>query len=333
MRIYELGKELNIDSKAIIGFLDGKGYKGLTSASSVPESMMTELKGHFSPAAQNAKKNDVPKAAPLPDYIVKKVEAEAKAQEEKEKQAVQNAPKTPEQEKAAPLQKKKKIIAVFNPQHAQSDKGKAIARKQGDRLSARDGARKPAPSQRIPARDRIPDDEKKAIKRPLPSQIRPARERIPDDERLEMEKAKQLAREQEEARAKAEKELAEAKAAAEMAAAKKKPEPEAPVEVKPVEPPKQEPTETAEKAVSAAPSEAAPEKQQPVQAAVKEVVKEKTEKSPAAAPQEKPKESEAVKSLREKIVKGTVSVSDLKVTKKSPQTGAGPRKDGDRQQD
>ena len=72
MRIYELGKELNIDSKAIIGFLDGKGYKGLTSASSVPESMMTELREHFSPAAQSAKRNDVPKAAPLPDYIVKK---------------------------------------------------------------------------------------------------------------------------------------------------------------------------------------------------------------------------------------------------------------------
>ena len=144
MRIYELGKELNIDSKAIIGFLDGKGHKGLTSASSVPESMMTELREHFSPAAQNAKRNDVPKAAPLPDYIVKKVEAEAKAQEEKEKQTIQNAPKAQEKEKAAPLQKKKKIIAVFNPQHAQSDKGKAIGRKQGDRLPARDGARKPA---------------------------------------------------------------------------------------------------------------------------------------------------------------------------------------------
>ena len=327
MRIYELGKELNIDSKAIIGFLDGKGHKGLTSASSVPESMMTELRDHFSPAAQNAKKNDVPKAAPLPDYIVKKVEAEAKAQEEKEKQTVQNAPKAEEKEKAAPLQKKKKIIAVFNPQHAQSDKGKAIGRKQGDRLPARDGARKPAPSQRIPARDRIPDDEKMPIKRPLPSQIRPARERIPDDERLEMEKAKQLAREQEEARLKAEKEMAEEKAAAMEAAVPEKTETEKPEEVKPVELPKEE---TAEKAapVAEAPvaSETVPEKQ-PVQ----DAEKEKAEKIPAAS-QEKPKESEAIKSLREKIVKGTVSVSDLKVTKKAPQTGSGPRKDGDRSQ-
>ena len=327
MRIYELGKELNIDSKAIIGFLDGKGYKGLTSASSVPESMMTELREHFSPAAQNAKRNDVPKAAPLPDYIVKKVEAEAKAQEEKEKQTIQNAPKAQEKEKAAPLQKKKKIIAVFNPQHAQSDKGKAIGRKQGDRLPARDGARKPAPSLRIPARDRVPDDEKKPVKRPLPSQIRPARERIPDDERLEMEKAKQLAREQEEARLKAEKEKAEEKAAALETAVPEKTEAEISEEVKPVELPKEETVEkTAPVEEVPVASETVTEKQ-PVQA----VEKEKTEKA-AAAPQEKPKESEAIKSLREKIVKGTVSVSDLKVTKKTPPTGSGPRKDGDRSQ-
>ena len=327
MRIYELGKELNIDGKAIIGFLEGKGYKGLTSANSVPDAMISVLKEHFAPAAKDVKKNEAPKAAPLPDYIVKKVEAEARAAEEKKIKDDADAPKNPEKTKDAPVQKKKKIIAVFNPQHAQSDKGRAIAKKRDDKLQAREAGRRPAPSQRIPARDRVPDDERKKVMRPLPSQVRPARDRVPDDERMELEKAKQLAKEQEAIK---EKELEAAKAAQERPVEVQAPETKeaAPEEVKPEE------TMKAQAAVkSPEVQEEAKAPEQPVkapEAESKPAAKPEPEKKPAPAP-EKNRESEAVKSLREKIVKGTVSLNDLKVTKR-PAQGSKDRKEGDRQQ-
>ena len=40
MRIHELAKKLNIEGKAIIGFLNSKGYDTLTSANAVPEEML-----------------------------------------------------------------------------------------------------------------------------------------------------------------------------------------------------------------------------------------------------------------------------------------------------
>ena len=280
MRIYELGKELNVDSKAIIGFLGSSADgKELTSMSAIPDSRIQEVRNHFTPNSASEKKSEAPKAAPLPDYIVRQVEAQAKAAEEKETQEVREAAPKKEQHQAAPEQKKKKIIAVFNPQHASSDKAKAIARQQQDGRNQNN--KKKVLGKRVPARDRIPDDEKQQIKRPLPSQVRPARDRIPDDELREMEAAKRLAAEQKEA---PEQEIKEAVPAQEAPKAPEETATQAPVTPVPV-------------------SKEAPEKPE----------------------QEKPRESEAVKSLREKIVKGTVSVSDLQISKRPAQGG---KKDG-----
>ena len=300
MRIHELGKELNIESKAIIGFLSTKGLDNLTSANAVPENMIQEIRDHFTPVKGAEKKSDAPKAVALPDYIVKKVEAEARAAEEKEVKAQKETVQKVEKPRENQEPKKKKIIAVFNPQHASSDKAKAIAKQQkGEQNAQRTPKKKPGMSQRIPARDRIPDDEKK-VKRPLPSQLRPARDRIPDDELIEMKKAEALRKEQEEIKAREE---AEAKALEE---ARAREEIKRQAELK--------------------------EKEKEKETEIQKTEEIKIVHAPKETPkinitEEKPKESEAVKSLREKIVKGTVSVSDLQIGKRG-----GNKKEGERQQ-
>lgn len=113
-------------------------------------------------------------------------------------------------------------------------------------------------------------------KRPLPSEVRPARERTPDDEEKPVKKI--LPSQLRPARDRIpDDELAEMKAAEEKAKEAK----------------------------------AAAEKEEEKKPEVKEAAEEKkTEAAPA-----KPRESEAVKSLREKIVKGTVSVSDIQISR------------------
>ena len=299
MRIHELGKELNIDGKAIVGFLSNHGFEGLSSTSAVPETMVQKIKDHFTPASQTEKKAS-PKAVALPDYIVKKVEAEAKEVEAKETKAVKAAANDTEKPKEENGQKKKKIIAVFNPHNATSDKAKAMSKNQReDRNAAKDGVKKTSQGARNSAKVSSASEEKPLVKKTMPTKRIPARDRIPDDELQEM-KARQLAKEQEEAAKKA----AEAKAAEEAA-----------------------------KAAAAKSAEAAESK-----ATEANTVETKTAKSAEA---EKAKEPEAVKSLRDKIVKGTVNVSDLQVSKprnnydkknNNGNNNNNNRKDGDRQQ-
>ena len=120
MRVHELAKELNVDSKAIIGFLKTRGIEGIAAVSNISDDLIKEVREHFSQASQ--KKNEAPKAVALPDYIVKKMEAEAKEAQKKEAPVQSNTEKAVNARKEVPEQKKKKISAVFNPQHARSDK-------------------------------------------------------------------------------------------------------------------------------------------------------------------------------------------------------------------
>lgn len=343
MRIRELGQELNVDNKSIAAFLNEKGVKGsLTPNNSVPEEWISAVREHFS--STSGAKSGPPKAVALPDSILKKVEAEAeaKAVKDQEVEKKKEEAKLTEKAKDVPPQKKKKIIAVFNPQHAQSDRGRSIGRNgrpeknHGKEQQPAKGPIKP----RVPARDHVPDDEK-AVKKVLPSQVRPARDRIPDDELREMELKKQqelqeakerAAAEAAEAEAaeaaKKEQEAAEAKAAA--AKAEKAAEPQ---------PAKAEPEMKAEPAPAAKAPESRPESTQSAapskapEEAKSTADSKGTVKGTADAKAGKPRESEAIKSLREKIVKGTVSVADLQVTKRSSSSGSGGRRDGgDRQQ-
>ena len=261
-------------------FLQKQGADVKSHMSSCPDNLIDVVRGKFGkkeePKMSEPEKPEI-KVVAVPDFIAKEepktVPTRTAAGEKIEdggkqiaKVEAKKAAEAKEKETEEP-KKKKKIIAVFNPQHSNSEKGRAMARAQRDEQRRnQERPKRPLPSQVRPARDRKPSDEEE-VKKPLPSQVRPAKDRIPDDELAEM-KAKEKAL-QEEAAAKekeAEKE------------AEKKPEAE--------EKPKEEPAP-------------APEEK---------------EKEKEAA---KPKESEAVKSLREKIVKGTVSVEDIQVTRPS----------------
>ena len=337
MRIFELGNELGVSNKAIIDFLREKGVKdNLVATNAVPKEWLEKVREHFA-SGSSSKKSDTPKAVALPDFIVKQMEAEAreaKAQEEKTQKDEPKKAEKPREE--APAQKKKKIIAVFNPQYAQSDRGKAIVRNnRRDNTPSRDQGSKGIIKPRVPARDRVPDDEKQAVKRPLPSQVRPARDRIPDDVRQEKELQKQQAAEQEAKRQ--EQMIIEVQQAEQETEKKEEPVPiqkpaSAAVET-PSETPQMQQKEAAEKEPE---QKQSLQKEEPAEP-VKSVPQAEPAKKPAPsagkpAVKEKPRESEAIKSLREKIVKGTVSVDDLKMTKRSGSSQGQNRRENDRQQ-
>ncbi len=259
MRIHELAKELGIENKVLVDYLKKEGANVKSHMSACPDDMIDKIKENFgqgksSSKVENKEKPKV-KAIAVPDFIAKEQPktvptrtAEGEKNEdggkqiaklEAKKAAMEKNQETEEQPK-----KKKKIIAVFNPQHSNTEKGRAMARQQKE--EKKNAEVKPSVS-RTPAKDRIPDDE---VKKPLPSQLRPAKDRIPDDE-LEAMKA-----------------------------------------------PKEEP---------------------------------KTQPAPKEEPKEnKAKESEAVKSLREKIVKGTISVSDIQAARTKDNKGGQGEKRGNK---
>ncbi|MBR2696124.1 MAG: translation initiation factor IF-2 [Parasporobacterium sp.] len=317
MRIHELAKEIGVENKVIVDFLQNAGVQVRSHMSACPDDMLETVRKKFGKgAAQTETKTAAPagggiKAVAVPDFIAKEQPktvptrtADGEKIEDGGKQIAKIEAKKAAMEKAdakdeAP-KKKKKIIAVFNPQNSNTEKGRAIAKAQrDDHKKASDQTRRPLPSEVRPARDRTPDDEK-APKKILPSQLRPARDRIPDDELAEM-KAKEEA-----------KKAAEAKAA-EEAAAKAEAE-------------KHAQEEAAKKETEAKTAE--PEKKE---TAVPEAKKPEETAKPAEKPADKPKESEAVKSLREKIVKGTVSVSDIQVSRNPKDKNRGDNR-GDRRQ-
>lgn len=287
MRIHVLAKELGIENKVLVEFLQKQGADVKSHMSSCPEELIEVVREKFAKKeTQQTAESEKPeiKVVAVPDFIAKEEPktvptrtADGEKIEDGGKQIAKVEAKKAAEAKSKETEepkKKKKIIAVFNPQHSNSEKGRAMARAQRDEQRRnQEKPKRPLPSQVRPARDRRPSDEE-VVKRPLPSQIRPAKDRIPDDELAEM-KAKALAeKEQAEAAAAAK----EQEAAAEMAKAPEK-----------AEEPKTE----------------APKEQ--IQPQAPEAAKE-----PA-----KTKESEAVKSLREKIVKGTVSVEDIQVSRPS----------------
>ena len=291
MRIHELGKELNVNSSAIIGFLNANGYADLTPTSAIPEQMIPKVKKHFASSADGSR-SAAPKAVAVPDFINKKADEEAaeKRSSESEKKAAEDAAKSKD---AAPV-KKKKYSTVFNPDYAVSLKGK----KKADEVKKAPAGMKKSTADNKPAlKDKAVPADKPAVKKPVQGRRIPARDRIPDDELLEMQKAK---------------ELKEAEKAAAEEAAKKA----------------QEEAEKAPQEKAEVPAQAPAHSEEPAQTP-KMVGRTKILGRIQPAPEtNKPKESEAVKSLREKIVKGTVNVSDLQINKSR---GNNQNKNNDRQ--
>ncbi len=116
MKVHELAKELNIQSKEVITFLQEKGFEVKAAQSSVEDDAIALVKKNFgqetSKAEENAAAKEQPKQAPV------KAPAKAPAEsEEKAEAAVPVAKPAAEKTEEAP-KKKKKIIFVSNPHNS-----------------------------------------------------------------------------------------------------------------------------------------------------------------------------------------------------------------------
>ena len=174
MRVHELAKELDIESKSIVEFLKGTEYEVKSVQSGIED------------AAQDMVRKNFGKKAEAPKVEVPKEEA-PKAE----------APKTEGEVKERP-KKKASIAAVFNPQYSKQQpqrrpggpngqQRKPGARPEGERGGAR-------PDGRGPRREGVPKQEQHTIIKPRPvgeRAMRPISERTPNQDELMMTSAPQ----------------------------------------------------------------------------------------------------------------------------------------------
>ena len=109
MKVYELAKELEIQSKDVITFLQGKGVEVKAAQSSVEDEHIALVKKNFTKAAKTEEK----KAAPA-KKSADKVESNTKAEE---------STKTESAAKTEEPKKKKNIIFVSNPHNSKMPMG------------------------------------------------------------------------------------------------------------------------------------------------------------------------------------------------------------------
>ena len=322
MKIYELAKEIGVDSKEIVDFLKKEGADVKNHMSNVPEDMFIKVRNNFSnsgsekaaaaPKETEEKKPAGIKAVALPEHLLRQVEeekaAKEKAQAEKKETEEVKEDEKPEQTQAV----KKKVHVKINAQNSASLK----TRQPQSSVRRPEEQKKPVQKKWVSAKDRIPDD------------VRAEREKQAAEEALRRKEAEEARKAAEEAAAKAkaeeEKRLAaeEAarKAAIEKAEAEKAKEakeekiqadkaPEmAPVQKKA---PEKAPAKKTVQGQSTKPANKNSQQKKPVQK-VESVSKIADERKPKVLGRVEPaKESQAVKSLREKLVKGTVNKEDL----------------------
>ena len=106
MRVHELAKELNINSKELLEFLSSKNEKIKTSSNSVSEDEIALAKKQF------VKKEQKPVTENKPEFKETKEVKETK--EQTKEQAKEESAQAPKQD--APV--KKKIVSVYNPQNS-----------------------------------------------------------------------------------------------------------------------------------------------------------------------------------------------------------------------
>ena len=106
MRVHELAKELNINSKELLEFLSSKNEKIKTSSNSVSEDEIALAKKQF------VKKEQKPVTENKPEFKEAKEVKETK--EQTKEQAKEESAQAPKQD--APV--KKKIVSVYNPQNS-----------------------------------------------------------------------------------------------------------------------------------------------------------------------------------------------------------------------
>ena len=173
MRVHELAKELEIESKNIVEFLKGTSYEVKAAASSLEDEAQAMVRKEFGKKVEAPKAEEPKKDAPKAETV--KTEEKPVAEGEKER------PK-----------KKSSITAVFNAQYSKQQpqrrpggpngqQRKPGARPEGERPANRDG--------RGPKREGAPKQEPHTIIRPRPvgeRAMRPISERTQQVEEVVM---------------------------------------------------------------------------------------------------------------------------------------------------
>ena len=128
MRVHELAKELNINSKELLEFLSSKNEKIKTSSNSVSEDEIALAKKQF------VKKEQKPVTENKPEFKETKEVKETK--EQTKEQAKEESAQAPKQD--APV--KKKIVSVYNPQNSGRKDIRDSQRKNNNRDRNRNGS-------------------------------------------------------------------------------------------------------------------------------------------------------------------------------------------------
>ena len=205
MKIYELAKEIGVDSKDIVEFLKKEGVDVKNHMSTVPEDMFIKIKSNFSgegnaseglkdsasPVGTDKKTSGVKAVAVnLPENVLRQVEEE-KAQKEKaqaEKKEAEGSLK--EEEKAqVPQNKKKKVHVKINTQNSSAYKTRQAQSQKSSGSAAKVSSQKTPTKKWVSARDRVPDD--------VLAERKKEQEEAAKKKALEEEKAKEAAAEAE----------------------------------------------------------------------------------------------------------------------------------------
>ena len=128
MRVHELAKELNINSKELLEFLSSKNEKIKTSSNSVSEDEIALAKKQF------VKKEQKPVTENKPEFKEAKEVKETK--EQTKEQTKEESAQAPKQD--APV--KKKIVSVYNPQNSGRKDIRDSQRKNNNRDRNRNGS-------------------------------------------------------------------------------------------------------------------------------------------------------------------------------------------------
>ena len=183
MRVHELAKELEIESKNIVEFLKGTEYEVKTAASSIEDAAQEMVRKNY------GKKADAPKAEAPKAEAPKAVEVK---EEKKEAPKADVVEKTADGEIKERPKKKSSITAVFNAQYSKQPRRpgqngqqrKPGARPEGERPANRDA--------RGPKHDVNAKQEPHTIIRPRPvgeRAMRPISERTKQNDELVMTSA------------------------------------------------------------------------------------------------------------------------------------------------
>ena len=162
MKVYELAKELNIENKTLLEYLAKEGCHLKSHMNVVSDKLADRAREYFAKKSNHPSQGMGIKAIALPEKFEKMVEADrAKEQTEEKASAVLDTKKKESEQQDDSTKKKKKIVGVFNPQYSTSLKG--IPNKKDTEQAP--VSQKAAPKKTyIPARDRKPDDYVEPVK-------------------------------------------------------------------------------------------------------------------------------------------------------------------------